>query len=109
MQALDTGRSEAPSPLADGLWCDADALRNGGVGQAFGAGEDDAGPQDQGVGQGGRVGYPLELILLVVGERKRRQFASAWHGSLLDLKPANYSMNLRGGTLVLVCGAVIRR
>ena len=39
--------------------------------------------QNQGVGQGGRAGNPVELILLLVGERERLQFASAWDGSLL--------------------------
>ena len=54
VQALDAGRSEAPSPLADGLWCYAEAPRDGRVGQAFGTGEDHPGSLDQGVGQGGR-------------------------------------------------------
>ena len=80
VQALDAGRSEAPPPLADGVRCDADTLGDGYVRQAFGAGEDDAGPHDQGVGPGSRLSNPLELILLLVGERERGQFASAWHG-----------------------------
>ena len=70
VQALDAGRSEAPSPLADGLRCDADAPGDGSVGQAFGAGENHAGPLHQGVGQGGRVSNSAELILLLVGERE---------------------------------------
>ena len=56
VQALDTGCSEAPSPLADGLWCDAEAEGDRRVGRAFGAGENHACPLDQGVGQGGRPG-----------------------------------------------------
>ena len=91
MQALDAGRSEASSPLADGLLCDAAAPGDGRVGQAFGAGENHAGPHDQGVGQGGRLGNAVELILLLVGEREWCQWASAWHGSLPCLKPAFYS------------------
>ena len=56
--------------LADGLRCDADAPGDGSVGQAFGAGENHAGPLHQGVGQGGRVSNSAELILLLVGERE---------------------------------------
>ena len=83
VQALDAGRSEAPSPLADGLRCDAEAPRDGGVGQAFGTGEDHPGSLDEGVRQGGRPGNAVELIPLLVGEREWYQGASAWHGSLL--------------------------
>ena len=99
VQALDAGRSEAPSPLADGLWCDAEAPRDGRVGQAFGTGEDHPGPHDQGVGQGGRPGNAVELILLLVGEREWYQGASAWHGSLPCLKPAIYNTRFRDATL----------
>ena len=59
------------------------------VGQALGTGEDHLGTLDQGVGQGGRPGNAVELILLLVGEREWYQGASAWHGSLPCLKPAN--------------------
>ena len=97
--ALDTGCSEAPSPLADGLWCDTEAEGDGRVGQAFGAGENHACPLDQGVGQGGRPGNSVELILLLVGEREWYQWASEWHGSLPCLKPANYDTHLRADTL----------
>ena len=99
MQALDTGCSEAPSPLADGLWCDAEAEGDRRVGQAFGAGENHACPLDQGVGQGGRPGNSVELILLLVGEREWYQWASEWHGSLPCLKPAHYDTRLRAATL----------
>ena len=102
VQALDAGRSEAPSPLADGLLCDAEASGDGRVGQAFGAGENHAGPHDQGVGQGGRLGNAVELILLLVGEREWCQWASAWHGSLPCLKPAVYNTYLRDATRSLV-------
>ena len=101
VQALDAGRSEAPSPLADGLWCDTEAPRDGRVGQAFGTGEDHPGSHDQGVGQGGRLGNAVELILLLVGEREWYQGASAWHGSLPCLKPAIYDTHFRDATLVL--------
>ena len=100
VQPLDAGLSEASAPLADGVRGDADAPRDGSVGQAFGAGEDHAGSLDQGVGHGGRVSDPVELIPLLVGEREQRQFGSAWHGSLLCMKPAKYAMNLRDATLV---------
>ena len=99
VQALDTGCSEAPSPLADGLWCDAEAEGDRRVGRAFGAGENHAGPLDQGVGQGGRPGNSVELILLLVGEREWYQWASVWHGSLPCLKPAAYDTHLRDATL----------
>ena len=99
VQALDAGRSEAPSPLADGLCCDAEAPRHGRVGQAFGTGEDHLGTLDQGVGQGGRPGDAVELILLLVGEREWYQGASAWHGSLPCLKPATYDTHFRDATL----------
>ena len=109
MQALDTGCSEAPSPLADGLWCDAEAEGDRRVGQAFGAGENHACPLDQGVGQGGRPGNSVELILLLVGEREWYQWASVWHGSLPCLKPAAYDTHLRDATLVLSVCALPRR
>ena len=80
VQPLHAGLPEASAPLADRVRCDADTLGDGYVGQAFGAGEDDAGPHDQGVGQGSRLSNPLELILLLVGERERGKFASAWNG-----------------------------
>ena len=99
VQALDTGCSEAPSPLADGLWCDAEAEGDRRVGQAFGAGENHACPLDQGVGQGGRPGNSVELILLLVGEREWYQWASEWHGSLPCLKPAAYDTHFRDCTL----------
>ena len=79
VQTLDAGLPEAPSPLADGLRRDAEALGDGRVVQAFGAGENHARPLDQGVRQSGRPGNPVELILLLVGERQRCQWASAWH------------------------------
>ena len=99
VQVLDTGCSEAPSPLADGLWCDAEAEGDRRVGQAFGAGENHACPLDQGVGQGGRPGNSVELILLLVGEREWYQWASEWHGSLPCLKPAAYDTHFRDCTL----------
>ena len=46
---------------------DAEAEGDRRVGQAFGAGENHACPLDQGVGQGGRPGNSVELILLLVG------------------------------------------
>ena len=106
VQALDTGCSEAPSPLADGLWCDAEAEGDRRVGRAFGAGENHACPLDQGVGQGGRPGNSVELVLLLVGEREWHQWASEWHGSLPCLKPAAYDTHFRdctlGGSVVCV-------
>ena len=69
------------------------------VGQAFGTGEDHPGSLDQGVGQGGRLGNAVELILLLVGEREWYQGASAWHGSLPCLKPATYDTHFRDWTL----------
>ncbi len=80
MQTLDAGGAEAPSPLADGLRCDAEALGDGRVVQAFGAGENQAGSLNQGVRQRSRPGNPVELIPLLVGEREWCQWASAWHG-----------------------------
>ena len=68
VQALDPGGSEAPSPLGDGLGCDTEAEGDGRVRQAFGPGENHAGPLDQGVGQGGGPGDPVELLLLLIGE-----------------------------------------
>ena len=66
----------APIPLGDGC-----------VGQAFGAGEDHTSPLDQGRMAGWLSGLsPLELVLLLVGERERGQFAAAWHGRLLCAK-----------------------
>ena len=55
--------------------------------------------QDQGVGQGGRPGNSVELILLLVGEREWYQWASEWHGSLPCLKPAAYDAHFRDCTL----------
>ena len=83
VQALDIGSSEAPPPLADGLRRDAEAARDGGIRQAFGAGENHAGALDQCVGQGGGPGDSVELLPLPIGEREWYLGASAWHGSLL--------------------------
>ena len=70
--------------------------------EPFGAGENHACPLDQGVGQGGRPGNSVELILLLVGEREWYQWASEWHGSLPCLKPAAYDTHFRDCTLVRV-------
>ena len=60
VQALDAGRSEAPSPLADGLWLwTPEASRDNGVGQAFGTGEDHLGPLTRAKGRVADWAMPL--------------------------------------------------
>ena len=89
VQTLDAGGAEAPLPLADGLRCDADALGDGRVVHAVGAGENHAGSRVQGVRQGGRPGDPVELVPLLVRERERCEWASEWHwqAPLLEDRP----------------------